>query len=87
MDICFSNSTCDWPNPDGRVDMFDPAQFQIRSQDLTEAYHDAGQFYWELKKLGSLAFPFLDQGRRQSSCQGLVCRILILPKIGSRPKQ
>jgi len=31
---------------DGRVEMFDPAQFQTRSQDLEEAWHDAGQFYW-----------------------------------------
>lgn len=30
----------------GRVQMFDPAQFTTRSQDLEEAYHDAGQFYW-----------------------------------------
>lgn len=32
--------------PQGRVEMFDPAQFNTRSQDLEEAYHDAGQFYW-----------------------------------------
>ena len=31
---------------DGRVAMFDPAQFNTRSQDLEEAFHDAGQFYW-----------------------------------------
>ena len=31
---------------DGRMEMFDPAQFQTRSQDLPEAFHDAGQFYW-----------------------------------------
>lgn len=30
----------------GRVEMFDPEQFNTRSQDLEEAYHDAGQFYW-----------------------------------------
>lgn len=30
----------------GRVEMFDPEQFSTRSQDLEEAYHDAGQFYW-----------------------------------------
>ena len=28
------------------IEMFDPAQFNTRSQDLEEAYHDAGQFYW-----------------------------------------
>ena len=28
------------------VEMFSPEHFQTRSQDLEEAYHDAGQFYW-----------------------------------------
>lgn len=28
------------------VEMFEPEQFNTRSQDLEEAYHDAGQFYW-----------------------------------------
>lgn len=31
---------------DGRIEMLDPSQFQVRSQDLTDVYHDAGQFYW-----------------------------------------
>lgn len=30
----------------GRVAMFNPEHFQARSQDLEEAWHDAGQFYW-----------------------------------------
>lgn len=30
----------------GRVEMFQPSHFQTRSQDLEEAWHDAGQFYW-----------------------------------------
>ncbi|OQW88129.1 MAG: pseudaminic acid cytidylyltransferase [Rhodoferax ferrireducens] len=29
-----------------RVEMFNPERFNTRSQDLEEAYHDAGQFYW-----------------------------------------
>jgi N-acylneuraminate cytidylyltransferase len=29
-----------------RVEMFQPECFKMRSQDLEEAYHDAGQFYW-----------------------------------------
>jgi len=29
-----------------RVDMFNPTQFNARSQDLEQAFHDAGQFYW-----------------------------------------
>jgi len=30
----------------GRIGMFSPEHFATRSQDLEEAYHDAGQFYW-----------------------------------------
>ncbi len=29
-----------------RVEMFDSAAFEARSQDLEPAWHDAGQFYW-----------------------------------------
>ncbi len=29
-----------------QVDMFQPEHLNTRSQDLEEAYHDAGQFYW-----------------------------------------
>ena len=31
---------------EGRAEMFSPNHFHTRSQDLEEAYHDAGQFYW-----------------------------------------
>lgn len=30
----------------GGVEMFYPEHFNTRSQDLPDAYHDAGQFYW-----------------------------------------
>lgn len=30
----------------GKLQMFSPEHFNTRSQDLEEAYHDAGQFYW-----------------------------------------
>lgn len=33
-------------NKIGRIEMFSPEHFNTRSQDLEEAYHDAGQFYW-----------------------------------------
>lgn len=53
VDFAFSVTSFAFPiqraiilRSDGRMDMFDPAQFQTRSQDLTQAYHDAGQFYW-----------------------------------------
>jgi pseudaminic acid cytidylyltransferase len=32
--------------PQLRVEMFQPELFETRSQDLEEAWHDAGQFYW-----------------------------------------
>jgi pseudaminic acid cytidylyltransferase len=35
---------------ENRVEMLDPAQFNVRSQDLEETYHDAGQFYWGLSE-------------------------------------
>lgn len=31
---------------EGRMEMFAPDRLTTRSQDLEEAYHDAGQFYW-----------------------------------------
>ena len=33
-------------NSDGRCEMFTPEYYMSRSQDLEEAYQDAGQFYW-----------------------------------------
>jgi N-acylneuraminate cytidylyltransferase len=32
--------------PKQRVEMFQPDYFNTRSQDLDDAFHDAGQFYW-----------------------------------------
>jgi pseudaminic acid cytidylyltransferase len=32
--------------PDGHCEMFHPENYNTRSQDLDEAYQDAGQFYW-----------------------------------------
>lgn len=29
-----------------RISMFSPEMFNVRSQDLEESWHDAGQFYW-----------------------------------------
>lgn len=33
-------------NQDNRIEMFQPEYLNTRSQDLEEAWHDAGQFYW-----------------------------------------
>ena len=50
---CFSVTSFAFPiqraiklTEENRVNMFFPENFEIRSQDLEEAYHDAGQFYW-----------------------------------------
>ena len=48
-------------NPDGTVGMFWPEHELTRSQDLPEAWHDAGQFYWGRKE------AFLTEGRIFSS--------------------
>ena len=50
---CFSVTTYPFPifrslkiNNQNRLEMFWPEYREQRSQDLPEAYHDAGQFYW-----------------------------------------
>lgn len=45
-------------NENGRCEMFWPENFTKRSQDLEEAFQDAGQFYWEdlNKNLSDIAF-------------------------------
>lgn len=53
----FSATTMPFPiqrtfklDKNGRCEMFTPQYYHTRSQDLQEAYQDAGQFYW--KKIG-----------------------------------
>jgi len=52
-DYCFTVTSYPFPiqraiqvNKENRIEMFQPKHFNTRSQDLEEAYHDAGQFYW-----------------------------------------
>lgn len=52
-DFCFAATSFPFPiqrafyfTPQGDIEMFDKKQMKTRSQDLQEAYHDAGQFYW-----------------------------------------
>ena len=52
-DYCFSVTSFVFPIQraikiveKNKVSMFYPEHFDTRSQDLEEAYHDAGQFYW-----------------------------------------
>lgn len=53
VDYAFSVTSYPFPiqrairiTPAQRVEMFQPEYFNTRSQDLEEAWHDAGQFYW-----------------------------------------
>ena len=53
IDYAFSATTFAFPiqraialKQEGGVQMFQPEHLNTRSQDLEEAYHDAGQFYW-----------------------------------------
>lgn len=43
---------------DNRCEMFYPEHFFSRSQDLEEAYQDAGQFYWYNLSITSDDIPF-----------------------------
>jgi len=52
-DYCFSVTSFPFPiqrsimlTENNRVRMFDEKHYYTRSQDLVEAFHDAGQFYW-----------------------------------------
>ncbi len=44
----------------GRSIMFWPENFNTRSQDLEEAYQDAGQFYWQKRRAGNPPFRFAE---------------------------
>ncbi|MCL7939451.1 pseudaminic acid cytidylyltransferase [Halomonas sp. ATCH28] len=46
---------------EGRVAMFQPEHFATRSQDLEEAWHDAGQFYWGRAGAWSAGTPIFSQ--------------------------
>jgi len=73
-DYCFSVTSFTFPiqraiklTAENRINMFNPENFEIRSQDLEDAYHDAGQFYWgkakafkdELPMFSKVATPFI----------------------------
>ncbi|XQW85877.1 pseudaminic acid cytidylyltransferase [Thalassotalea piscium] len=46
---------------DGKVKMFQPEHFNTRSQDLTKAYHDAGQLYWGSIEAYKNGLPFFSK--------------------------
>jgi pseudaminic acid cytidylyltransferase len=47
--------------PEQRVSMFQPEHFNTRSQDLEEAWHDAGQFYWGNAKAWLAGLPLFSE--------------------------
>lgn len=47
--------------PQGRIAMFQPEHFKTRSQDLEEAWHDAGQFYWGRTSAWLAALPIFSE--------------------------
>jgi len=47
-------------NEEGRCEMFHPEHYLTRSQDLEEAYQDAGQFYWSNLNIQSDKIMFAD---------------------------
>ena len=47
---------------DGGVTMLFPENYATRSQDLTEALHDAGQFYWGCARAWTEKVPVFSQG-------------------------
>ena len=48
----------------GDVSMFNPENEMVRSQDLIEAYHDAGQFYWGKKSAFLKRKSFFSSGSK-----------------------
>lgn len=48
-------------NDSKRTEMFQPELFNARSQDLEEAYHDAGQFYWGKSEAFKQLIPVLSE--------------------------
>jgi len=73
-DYCFSVTKFAFPIQravkivqDNKMNMFYPRHLNTRSQDLEEAYHDAGQFYWgkaqafkdELPLFSEMSTPYI----------------------------
>jgi N-acylneuraminate cytidylyltransferase len=56
-----------------RAEMFYPELFNERSQDLEEAYHDAGQFYWGKPE----AFKRLESVMSEGSSPYILPRYLV----------
>jgi N-acylneuraminate cytidylyltransferase len=67
-DYCFSVTSFSFPiqrsimlTENNRVTMFDEKYMNTRSQDLVEAFHDAGQFYWGKTEAFKLEKPMFSE--------------------------
>ena len=49
---------------EGRVEMMQPEHMLTRSQDLEEAWHDAGQFYWARAATWTAGLPVFGKGSK-----------------------
>ncbi len=49
-------------NKSGFIEMNNPENWEVRSQDLEETYHDVGQFYWGKKESWLASKPLLAKG-------------------------
>ena len=65
---CFPVTTFAFPiqraikiTSESRIEMFYPEYLKIRSQDLEESYHDAGQFYWGKAQAFKEQKPFFSE--------------------------
>jgi N-acylneuraminate cytidylyltransferase len=71
VDYAFSATSFAFPiqraislNENGTVQMFQPEHLNTRSQDLEEAYHDAGQFYWGKVSAFKAGKPFFSNSSK-----------------------
>ena len=71
--------------PDGVVAAMHPQWIEWRSQDLEEAHHDAGQFYWGRPRASAKNFRCMPAMRFRWSCRAIGCRTSIRSRIGGRP--
>ena len=62
-------------NDDGYCNMFHPEHYNTRSQDLEEAYQDAGQFYWGSADSSSIKYSSSDS--KPYLLPGIVSKISI----------
>ena len=68
VDYCFSVTSFPFPiqrsfqiTEKNRLQMFYPEHFNTRSQDLVEAYQDAGQFYWGKAEAFKIMLPLFSE--------------------------